>query len=411
MKNIHLREFILMALLSLSLVLCIDFFTNSIDTEHYCWDFKHYMAMARSGFQAEHMVAPFAYRFGATLPVWFLHNKANIPLDMAFTLITLTGVWITLISIYLFIRWMQFNREAAGLALLVVALSECQIKFHLFDVYQPDHLAYPLMVLVMALLIRQRWLAVVILAGIGLQIREFLIIPLIVLMVQQVKSLIGDHTIRRVLLFRLSVIIITTGLAVVVPRLLINVKDTIQNIDPFLAPESLKKLITDPLNWRKDVNFILGFCSYMLPIMLLLTPTRARELCRTFSEQEKWTWVPYTGLVLILALYGGSDYDRFMTYLFLPQCLLLSHLCTMKPHPAEIAYLLVVMVLINRIFLPFPIWDFELYANGHAWSDRINIATLHKFVYLGLAVIGAAANRFLCTKLERSLHKREIPLI
>ena len=74
----------------------------------------------------------------------------------------------------------------------------------------------------------------------------------------------NDRTLRRELLCAVIVISATT-LAIVLPRYLLTVARSYQEIDPLNNPDSLRKLVSIPLNMKRDLNLLLAVCGYGLP--------------------------------------------------------------------------------------------------------------------------------------------------
>ncbi len=390
------RTFLLPLLVALALVILIDLFTNSIEPflDDYTWDFLFYIDMAEHGFDGEYGgVAPFAYRYGSTLPARLLHTWFGLSIYASFRIIAYAGAVSTLFLVYALVKYLGFSRRSALLCMLVTALARSQVKFLLFDPYRPDHLAYPLMVLAIILLLERRWWLVVLISVVGLQIREFLLIPpLIALFLLVRETFITRRLNRRKGVLQLVAVALIVGLAIAIPRLAIAVEQNQQQIDLINRPATALYLITDPLNLRKNINLSLSFWSFLLPSLLMVTPERARSAWR--ESENRWVWVLYTLLVVLMAVYGGTDYYRFMTYLFLPQAVFLAHVFKSRPYLAEIVYMLAAVMFVNGIFAPFPIWDFERYIDGFSgWGTRVNVASVWKVSLLATAVGVAVALR------------------
>ncbi len=397
MKNIKLKHLVLSALLACCCVVLIDLCTNEIDTSKYSWDFKLYIEMARHGFVAN-VKAPFAYRYGATIPVHLMYSLLDVSIHDGFKLLAYSGAAASLFLVYYFMRFFGFSHVTGLLGLLVVALSRAHVKYLQFDVYRPDHLAYPLMLLAMILVFQKKWFAAAIVSVLGLQIREFLVIPPLVLLVQQVMSAFSEPSKRARCLLRSAVISVVVGLAIVLPRLLIDVEGSIQRIDPFNNPGSLTRLFSDPLNIRKNINFTLSLLTYILPSLLMVTLDRLRYVWHS-SQDKRLLLCSYSFFVLVMALYGGSDYNRFMTYLFIPQIVFLGLIFDTRPRLSEVIYMFVALVFINKIFLQVPIWDFNLYLDDFGgWRDRVNFHTLNRFMILLVAIVGAIVMRKIATR-------------
>ena len=133
--------------LSTSIVLGLDIITNTIDTKKYAWDFLYYIAMAKDGFNAQPLASPFAYRYLTPLIVNGITGISSLSIEHGFLLVAYLGAIAQLAGIFFFTNWLTNSRKGAYLAMLVTALSLFNIKFLLFDIYRPDHLAYALILL------------------------------------------------------------------------------------------------------------------------------------------------------------------------------------------------------------------------------------------------------------------------
>ena len=319
----------------------------------------------------------------------------GVPIHDGFKVEAWLGAWATLFLLYRFVRVAGFGHASGLFVLFVAAFSYYQLKFLMFDVYRPDHLAYPLMLLSIETLIRGRWGVSLAIAVIGLQVREFLVIPILLLLGETLADAWRADLKRGRLFGRTTVVVLTGVLAVALPRWLIPVPGTYQNIDPLYDVTTLARLLTDPLNLRKDLNFVLSFLTYLLPLLLLATPRRAARVWRALGALRPF-WIAYTAAVLVMAMYGGTDCDRFMTYLLLPQAVCLGCLLDDRPSRAELATVLLAVILTNRVFLQIPIWDFARYIDYFGGGgELVNLVTLRKFSQLALAFVGVSVVRMI----------------
>jgi hypothetical protein len=403
MRRFLLREMAVVALVSLCWVALVDRVTNDLDVRQRVWDFRHYIAMAEYGLEVDHHVAPYAYRFGLTMPVHVLWSKLGVPVAAGFELTAYLGACSTLLMVYWLVRWSGFPPTIAALGSVVVGLSHYHVKFLVFDVYRPDHLAYPLMVVaMMGLLARRGWL-VVLVCIVGIQVREFLAVPLLILIGHQAAEAITRTSRRKRAALSAAIGLAALLVAVVLPRLLIPVTSSQQNIDPWHDPATLTRLASDLLDPGKGVNLLLALLTYLVPTLLLLTPRRARRVWARLEPVERWIYSSYAALVLVLTAYGGTDYNRFVTYLFIPQVVLLAHLASDRAHRLEVVYMLVVVALVNKLLQPIPIWDLDAYLDWFGgYGGRVNLTMVPRFAQLVLAVLGAALVRWLIARREQA---------
>jgi hypothetical protein len=142
--------------------------------------------------------------------------------------------------------------------------------------------------------------------------------------------------------------------------------------------ESLRRLLASPLSFWRDVNLLYTLVAYLLPTLALASVGRLVGAWRRLAPYRRMLLV-YTGLVLLLALFGGTDLPRFMAYLVVPQTLLLGAMLDQDIHLLEVSLVLVLTALFNRVVvisLPSaPSMDFFLDFYG-GYGDRVNLATL-----------------------------------
>ena len=138
------RDIAWIILLSTGIVLGLELLTNAIDTKKYAWDFLYYIAMARDGFKAQPLASPFAYRYLTPLIVNGITRISGLSIENGFYVIAYLGAIAQLAGIFFFTNWLTRSRKGAYLAMAVTALSLYNVKFLLFDIYRPDHLAYAL---------------------------------------------------------------------------------------------------------------------------------------------------------------------------------------------------------------------------------------------------------------------------
>jgi hypothetical protein len=234
---------------------------------------------------------------------------------------------------------------------------------------------------------------------VGLLVREFLIIPPMIMLVEMLRDYRRAHARKTVI--RMIGTVVAVSLFVIVPRAVIPVEVSGQYIDPVHQSDWLDKLIEAPLSERRDVNFVFNMVSYLLPVGLLLTWARARRVWDRLAGYRLFLAL-YTGAVLVLAMYGGTDIWRFMTYLFVPQVIILVALLRDDSvDRAEVLYMLVAVAVYNKIFLDIPnLLDPYLDFYG-GYDNRINVETLWRWYELAVFLAGVILLRTLLSLSRR----------
>lgn len=380
-------------------VLCavvIDLFTNPPEFKQMPWDTRYYYLLAERGLDSHDLIAPYVYRYLNPLLAHSLAGLFNISTYMALKAIAYLGAISQLFTIYLLMRYLGFRLRASLVAMLVTAFSMYNLKFLMFDVYRPDHLAYALMSLAVLALLSRHTVWCLVLSAIGLQTREYLVIPPLILAVFSLVEWWRDRA-QKWLLLRLVMVILVTGLAVILPRLLIPVTESTQFVDPSNNPATIMNLIDMPLEIKRDFNLLFTIAAYFLPLLLLATRDRIKSVWTRLSKPIRGMrsfLLIYTGLVFILTLYGGHDLGRYFTYAFIPQVILICYLLDEHIRIEEIIYMFAVVIIFNRLWLPIPIWDFEKYLDFYGgYADRVNQVSLLRVVELLAYILGALVLR------------------
>jgi len=402
-------KYAMVVLACVLLVAALDGLTNELDTARYYWDFALYYDMAENGLvNNDHLVAPFAYRFATPLLARALtdilpEGREIVILASAegalfatrtfrgFRLIAIVGALAQLALTFALADRMHVSPRRAFVTVLVVALSLYNVRFLLFDVSRPDHLAYPLMAIGVLAAVRRDVLLCVVASCAGLMAREFLLIPpaiLIVLMLRDYRE-----TRSRAALASIAALALATGLCLIIPRAVIPVTGTGQYIDPVNDPDSLGNLLKAPLSERRDFNIAFNVLSYTLPVWLLLTRDRLK---RAWARLEGWRLVlgVYTALVLLMTMYGGTDIWRFISYLFIPQVIILAALLKDESLGwAEIAAMLAAVAVYNRIWLDIPNLHAEYLDFYGGYDSRVNGATAWRIGQMALLLVAMLALR------------------
>jgi hypothetical protein len=407
--RVHAWKYAGVVLACLLIVLALDGLTNELDTARYYWDFALYYDMAENGLaDNDHLVAPFAYRFATPLLARGLSDllpegRAIVILASAdgtlFATRTFRGFWLIAIAgaaaqlalTFVLAERIGISARRAFVAVLVVALSLYNVRFLLFDVSRPDHLAYPLMVVGMLAAVRRKVVLCLVVSCAGLMVREFLIIPPVILIV----LLAQDYRVDRSpdALISITAVALATGLCLAIPRAIIPVTGTGQYIDPVNDPDSLGNLLKAPLSERRDYNILFNVVSYTMPTWLLLTRDRLK---RMWQRLDGWWLVlgVYTALVLLLTLYGGTDIWRFISYLFIPVTVVLAAVLRDKSVGwFEVVAMLVAVAAYNKLWLDIPNLHAEYLDFYGGYDSRVNAATAWRIGQMGLLLAGMLALR------------------
>lgn len=415
----RLAPYALAAIGCAALVLSLGLLTNTLDTGRYYWDFAVYYDMAERGLIGnDNLIAPFVYRFATPLLASGIARALPIEHTLAvsasseggtFTATTYPGFVVIaygaavaqLVGVYALARAFGLRGWRTAVPVLAIALSLYNVKFLLFDVARPDHLAYPLMVVAMLAVFERRIVLALVVSCLGLFVREFLAIPPAIL----AALLVWDFwkTRRPSRLVWAGAVILISSAFILIPRLIIPIRVSGQYLDPLnqSGADLLTTLVQTPLSRRRWLNLAFNLASYTLPFWLLLTPGRARAVWRRLAGYRVILAL-YSALVLALTLYGGTDLWRFVTFLFIPLAIALAALLRTGVPAVEIIYMLGAVACYNKIFLDIPN-EIGAYLDFYGGYDiRVNAATMARLFELAALGAGAVLLRGLLA-LRRSL--------
>jgi hypothetical protein len=376
------RDIAWIILLSTGIVVGLDMLTNVVDTKKYAWDFLYYIAMAKDGFNAQPIASPFAYRYLTPLLVNGISRIPTLSIETGFLIIAYLGAIAQLTGIFFFSNWLTRSRKGAYLAMLVTAFSLFNVKFLLFDIYRPDHLAYALILLQTYFAFEKKFLPLLLTTIIASQIREFNIIPLVAYLIASWYS--EEHIVFKQIFF--SAIFLLT--AIILPRVLIPITENYQIVG--LSQDGMLTALLLPLIPTVDINFVFSILAYFLPLLFIADLKTIKETVSHLPDDQRTYLYAYTILVLILSFFGGTDFYRFATFLFLPQIILIGMIAPQRSN-LQIGAMLTVTFIFNRIWLPFPIWNKDQYLDFYgAFSLRLNRWTLFRsleciaFIFFGV---------------------------
>ena len=397
------RDILIAVVVIFLLIAVIDRFTNRIDIQKYDWDFRYYIALAENGFNASPMLTPFAYRYLTPFLAATFRIALGFSTATGFKIISWIGAFGQLLGVFLIVHHFTHSIKSAYVALLAVAFSLFNLKFLMFDIYRPDHLAYALILLEFYFCLMDKFLHLLIATAIGLQIREHTIMPLIAYLLT-LTALKNWKTLKKYLLPSLICIFI----AFVLPRVLIPVSGTVQKTDLSLA--GLSALIATPLMLNNDINFLFTTVVYCLPVLMLFTVERFKKVITALSIDVRFFLLFYTILVLLLSLYGGSDLMRYATYLFLPVIIFIGFFTTYSTR-IEVVLALAAAFVYNRIWMFIPMDTMDHYLDFYGgYGGRVNTATAWHFLeflgYIALAVL----TRWLIARIEKRKNSKPAQL-
>lgn len=392
--QVKARHILVGSLLSVGLVVVIGLLTNEFDTDKYVWDAKFYRDMAESGIVVnDDLRAPYAYRFLAPLIVRAIHTTFDLPVSAGFTLVAYLGTIGQLFAVALLARTLKLSFGGSVVVMLSVAFSYYNVKFLLFDVYRPDQLAFPLLLLAVVALIKRRPVLLMVVTVIGLQGREFLIIPGLMYMAQLWCCLRRDRSLKTLL--ALAAVVIVLWLAVILPRAWITVTGTAQFVDPLNNRYTLVNLIVAPFDALRNVNLVFVTVGYLLPLGLLVTRGRLKGALEKARPLRGMLCV-YCLAVFLLAMYGGTDLGRFVAYLLVPQIILVGYIIEQEVSRVEIGYMLVAVFLFNRVMFEVPMANVEAYHDFYGgFNARVNLASYYRFGELLAYLLGAFLLRWI----------------
>ena len=369
----RIGDFILAALLSIGLILSLDALTNSIDVEKFAWDFRYYIAMAQDGFDARPLASPFAYRYAIPLFVYAIHQWLGFSIESGFRGLAYLGAFLQLMGVFTFTEWFTRSRKAAFIALLVTGFSLFHVKFLLFDVYRPDHLTYAFILLGTYFAFKRKFIPLLIVTLIGSQTREFAIIPLIAYLFSFART-----EERRSFLAQAWISVLTLVLALGLPRLLIPVTEDFQFVS--LTTDGLLRGLLAPLILARDINFLYTLIAYLLPMLMIASLPQIKLAYFSLPAEIRKFLFFYTVIVLFLSFFGGTDFPRFATYLFVPQIILLGLLVDKTNHFLIVIMLIAVFVF-NLLWLSVPLTSVEAYRDFYGGYDvRLSASTLWRIV-------------------------------
>jgi hypothetical protein len=370
-------------------VVTCDLLTGTMEPE---WDALVYVDMAKHGMLSnENLVAPFAYRPAVPTFAGLLARFLSVSVLTSFRIAGYLFAILELCLAFALARAAGARVRDGFIVMAVVAISYSHLRFPLFFYTMVDIGAYPMMLLAFWALFKQRYLIALGLCCIGLLFKEFLIVPSLILIVMLART--SRRKPSRKALTHLLLAIALIGCFVIIPRLIIPIESSVQFFDPVNKQDSLYLLLKAPADLRRSINIAFSLASYWLPSLMLITWHRLKAI-RTEIAPHRLLMGLHVVLVSLLALYGGTNIPVFVSYTLPVQIVLLSLLLRQRVHILELAWMLLAVLLYNRIFspLPDPGANFQTYVDFYAgYDNQINMATLTRTLemvsWLGSAIL------------------------
>jgi len=367
-------ELLQTVIVSVMLIVIIDLLTNSIDTTLFEGDFIFYIDMAENGILGNSsLVAPFAYRPLTPFLASLISTFTGISTMMGYQVIAWGGALFTLVSSYALTRVFGGSHRHGLISVIIIGLTFYHLKYLLFDVYRPDHLAYGLTSFAFIALVQKRYWLCIGLSAIGGLTREFTLVPLALLLLQQLVWLVQEGDSRKQIMSR---IIVGGGVIVVfviVPRLFISVESTVVYATLFKPNPTSIETITLPLtSFRRNLNLIFAVLAYTLPILWLGGIHQLKAVWENLGSTRGLV-VGYTFFVIGLTLIGGTDLARFVTYLHVPLIIIVTLMLNRKPSVILLIGMFITLLIFNRIPFLLPQEDYNNFIDFYgAYHDRVN---------------------------------------
>ena len=396
MLLILLKRFVVPFGVSIAVVVLIDILTNGI-TKKLLFDSNIYIGMAEHGLAPELRISPFIYRFVPPFLAGSIHRFTDLSIYKSFKVITYMGAISELLGVFLLVRHLTKSEKCAYIGMLSVAFSLYNSKYPLYDVYRPDILAYPIILISTWLAFKDCFFPLLLTTMIGLQFREFTIVPLLAYLAIKLQDEGSKISIRNV-----TISMICLFIAIGIPRLLIPAVEHAEAVQ--LSPKAMGQVIQLLSSWPRNINIVYIVLAYFLPFLILYRRSQLKNALEEIPIEKIRYLAYYSGTVFLLLVIGGTDLDRFATYFFLPLAVLTGLLAKNRAF-IKILLILTIQIIFNRIWLPFPVWDFDLIVNFYGgWSNVINTASLWRFAELiALAAIGNFLVHFQFSSKQKTL--------
>jgi len=398
-QSILWMEWVWAIVIALVLIGAMDMLTNQIDTTLFDGDFVYYLDMAENGiFENSHLAAPFAYRPLVPFMARSLADLFGGSLETGFRIVAWLGALLTLVSSYVLARTFGAEHKLALFIMIIIAGSFFHLKYLLFDVYRPDHLAYGLLIVAFLALLHKQWLACIIVSAIGLLTREFCIIPLVLMLLQLLMKVWQGQKQRGMNMIWITIGVLVILAFVLLPRLLLPIEMTFVYATLFKPDPTAIETVTLPLtSIRRNLNLLFAMIAYILPLIWLAGWAQLKEAWHSLGEL-RWLVGGYMLMVLGLTLIGGTDLARFVTYLHIPLIIFSAILLKHDTPRILLVGLFGTLIIFNRLPFQIPQENYNHFIDFYgAYHDRINPAIIARwqelivFLFLAVGIRGGLA--------------------
>jgi len=232
---LFVKSFIIPFGVSIALVVLIDILTNNV-TPKQLYDSNIYIGMAEHAFAPDVRISPSIYRFVPPFLAGSIHRLLDLSIYKSFKLITYIGAVSQLFGIFLLVRHLAKSEKSAYMGMMCVAFSMYNVKYPLFDVHRPDNLAYPVVLVTAWLAIKDYFVPLLLTTMVGLQFREFVIVPLLAYFATELQ-----HGVNKTLIKNIAIAMIGLLIAIGIPRFVIPVIEHAEAVQ--LSPKAMDQVI------------------------------------------------------------------------------------------------------------------------------------------------------------------------
>jgi hypothetical protein len=360
---------IVVTVVAILIVTAISVLTNSMAPR---WDMAYYVDMARNGLVGnQHLAAPFAYRPGAPAIIHAVARILGIDAGAVFRFCAHIMCVVFLVGSFYFVRALGASSGTAALAALALGLNFQILKWTLFAGTMVDIYAYPLILLAFWLMLKRRFYSCLLVSAIGLFFKEFLLLPLLTQAAALVVTKRAKHEENEAAsigerwptgwITPVSITLLALLICFVLPRLLIHVVKTFQDIDPLNQPSTLRRLYLYPASLRRDFNIVFAYLSWWLPTLVLLDRKRIPLIWNSLRPYRLICGL-YLAFHFLLVMYGGTNLDIFATYSLPIQFMVLAVLLDNGAVQLWEKILMVsTVILFNRLWMQIPLPDLDLH--------------------------------------------------
>jgi hypothetical protein len=363
---------------AVAFTIVLDLFTNQLNTVRFTWDFVHYIDMAENGVLGNPgLIAPYAYRPLPSMLAGLLSDALGRSTYTGFRMLAYAGLIGQLVLAFvlarLFITRPGRRFWGAFAVMLLTAGAGYSARFYLFDVFRPDPLAFPLILLGMIGLVQGercraagagagRWAALVIGSSmIGVLMREFALLPAALLIAALLRQ--AWRTRRAGPLLQAGLAALLTGAALAAPRLLLSIARSDQLLDHMALGDVLTL-------WPRNLNVVLGLALPFLPVVILLAAGSARAGLAALRGMRLLLALYFAG-VAVLTIVGGTDISRFTAYLVIPVIIISAALIDAGARALLVLFAVLAQLAFYRALAVVPMWSLDAYLDYYiVYWDR-----------------------------------------